>query len=336
MNKQKSTKLTIDVVIPVYNEELCIPMLVKRLEELSKQIENTRVEVIFVDDHSTDNSPVLLKEACRQNEGYRYLRLSRNSGSHIAILAGLEYTRGHCAIFLAADLQDPPELIPEMLKLWRAGNHVVWAAREHREGISWFEKISANAFYWLLNRFGQISLPPRGSDFALLDRTVIESLLRSASASPSVVGEITRLGFRQTQIPYTKAKRQFGRSKWKFGRKLHALIDAFVLFSYVPLRVMSYLGVASSLFGFIYALVVISLRLLAKAPIEGWASLMVVVLVLGGLQMIMLGVLGEYLWRTLEEARQRPRYFLEDTYGFEKSEVGEGSISSKFRNDRHD
>jgi glycosyltransferase involved in cell wall biosynthesis len=315
----------LSIVIPVFNEENGIPVLIDRISSLLRQVKDVRAEVIFVDDHSTDRSPALLKAACHQDERFCYLRLSRNGGSHVATLAGLEHSRGECAIFLAADLQDPPELIPQMLELWRKGNHIVWAAREQREGGAWSEELLSGAFYWLLNRFGKVRIPSRGLDFALLDRPVIDALLQSASASPSLGGEIATLGFRQAQVPYTKAKRQFGRSKWTLGRKLRAFADAFVVFTYTPLRAMSYLGVVCSLFGFLYALVVVILRLVAGTRIEGWASLMVVVLVVGGIQMIMLGVLGEYLWRTLEEARRRPHYFVEDAYGIERQ-----------RNENHD
>ena len=336
METGKSTQSILDVIVPIYNEELNIPILLDRLKVLEQQIRPEKMKVIFVDDHSTDSSPSLLKTACGGRKTYYYLRLSRKSGSHTAILAGLEHSRGDCAVFLAADLQDPPELIPQMLELWRKGNHIVWAIREHREGMSWSEKLLSNAFYQLMNRFTQVRMPPQGSDFALLDRAVIDALLQSTSTSPSLGGEIARLGFRQTQIPYTKVKRQFGRSKWNVGRKLRAFADAFVLFSYTPLRVMSYLGIMCSLIGFLYALVVIFFRLFVGAPIEGWASLMVVVLLLGGVQMIMLGVLGEYLWRTLEETRRRQRYFVEDAYGLETPRIRERNITQASQDDPHD
>jgi glycosyltransferase involved in cell wall biosynthesis len=332
MDIREPMQHVLDIIVPVYNEEQGIPALISRLKSLTQQVKEVcRVEVIFVDDHSTDGSPALLRAACGQNERFCYLRLSRNSGSHIAVLAGLENSKGDCAVFLAADLQDPPELIPQMLELWRMGNRIVWAVRAHREGLSWVEKFLARTFYRLLNRFGQVKLPPQGSDFALLDRIVIDALLQSASASPSLGGEIATLGFLQAQVPYIKAKRQFGRSKWTLGRKLRAFADAFVVFSYTPLRAMSYLGMVCSLFGFLYALVVVFLRLFAGARIEGWASLMVVVLVVGGIQMIMLGVLGEYLWRTLEEARRKPHYFLEDTYGMEKQRSENHNISKSIQ-----
>ena len=317
----------LSIVLPVYNEESGIPALLGRLEKLLQNNKDVKAEIIFVDDHSTDDSPALLKAACEKSENYRYLRLARNSGSHVAILAALQHARGDCAIFLAADLQDPPELIPRMLEAWRMGSHVVWAVREHREGIPWFQQFLAGMFYRLLNRAGKDQWPPQGSDFALMDRKVVDALLQSVGTNPSLGVEIARLGFRQTRVPYTKEKRHAGHSKWNLERRLKAFADAFVSFSFKPLRAMSYLGMVCSLLGFLYALVIIILRLVADTPVMGWASLMVVVLVLGGIQMTMLGVIGEYLWRTLEESRRRPRYFLEDSYGLDMSEDAKRGIS---------
>lgn len=306
---------TISVIIPVFNEEDGIPALLERLQALVASLGSTTAEVLFVDDHSSDGSSGLLKAFCAGYPGFSYLRLARNSGSHIAILAGLAHARGGCAVFLAADLQDPPELIPQMLELWRAGQQIVWAVRARREGISWFARLLSNTFYYLLNVLGEVSVPPTGADFALLDRKVVDALLASAGTNPSLIGEIARLGFLQAQIPYTKEARAFGHSKWKLKHKLKAFADAFVSFSYAPLRAMSYLGFLSSFVGLGYAAVIIVLRLTARVAIAGWASLMVVVLLLGGVQMIMLGILGEYLWRTLDAARRRPNYFVEDSAG---------------------
>ncbi len=303
----------LSIVIPVFNEEAALPALIDRLRELMDQLAPLEIEVVLMDDHSTDRTPEMLREVSRRDPAFRYARLAKNSGSHVAILAGLREARGQSAVFLAADLQDPPELIPRMLELWRGGNHVVWAVRGEREGVSRVDIFLSNAFYRLLNLMGEVQLPPRGSDFALLDRRVIEALLKSTGSHPSVVGEIARLGFSQAQIEYTKQRRVAGTTKWTLGRKLKAFADAFVLFSYAPLRIMSYVGIACSLSGFVYALAIIILRLRNSTPVQGWSSLMVVVLVLGGVQMMMLGVLGEYLWRTFEAARQRPVYFLEES-----------------------
>lgn len=304
-----SPELTL--VIPVFNEEAGVAALVDRLRAW---LQSARVpaEVIFVDDHSTDATSRLLKQACSEYPGFRYLRLARNSGSHVAILAGLEHSRGNCAAFLAADLQDPPELLSDMLARWREGARVVWAVRHRRDGISWFERLFSRMFYRLINALGDVALPPEGSDFALLDRTVVKALLDSVGAHPSLGGDIARLGFSQVEIGYAKQSRFAGRSKWTAGKRLKAFADAIVLFSYRPLRAMSYLGLIFSLVGFLYAMVVVGIRLVTTHPIEGWTSLMVVVLVLGGVQMTMLGILGEYLWRTLEEARRRPLFVIED------------------------
>ena len=310
---RNASQPTLSIVIPVYNEEAVLPVLIGRLRGFVERLAPLDVEIILIDDHSSDRSHDLLKEICRSDERFRYARLAKNSGSHVAILAGLTQARGGCAVFLAADLQDPPELISQMLDLWRSGHHVVWAVREEREGVSKIDLFLSNLFYRLLNFLGEVNLPPRGSDFALLDRKAVRALLQSAGSNPSIAGEIARLGFSSSQISYTKEKRAAGSSKWTLKKKLAAFADAFVSFSYAPLRVMSYLGMLCSLLGFSYALLVAVLRLMTRTPVQGWSSLIVVVLVLGGVQMMMLGILGEYLWRTLEAARQRPVYFLEDS-----------------------
>ncbi len=315
---------TLSIVIPVFNEGENLPALFERLDRVLEGLRGVPAEVVFVDDHSTDPSPALLREACRHDPRLRYLRLSSNSGSHVAILAGLEHASGECAVFMASDLQDPPELIPKMLDLWRQGNHIVWAVREERQGVPWHSRLFAHAFYRLFNRLAHVTLPPQGSDFALVDRALIGALRRSASATLFLMGEIARLGFRQAQLPYTKESRRFGRSKWSLGRKLRTFADAFVAFSYFPLRVMSYVGILCSLAGFLAAVVFVFQWLFAPAgalirgQYAGWTSTIVVVLVLGGIQMTMLGVLGEYLWRTLEEARRRPPYFVEDAAGLDE------------------
>ena len=320
----------LSIVIPVFNEEAVIPALVERLRAFMERLTPLETEIILVDDHSQDRSPELLKQVCANDPRFRYARLARNGGSHVAVLAGLAQARGECAVFLAADLQDPPELILRMLDLWRAGHHVVWAVREAREGVSKFDVFLANTFYRLLNLLGEVHLPPRGSDFALLDRRALNALLQSAGSDPSIGGEIARLGFSSAQIRYTKEKRAAGGSKWTLKRKLEAFADAFVSFSYAPLRAMSYLGILFSLLGFAYAVVVIVFRLTTRTPVQGWSSLIVVVLVMGGVQMMMLGILGEYLWRTLEAARHRPTYFLEETSETETADNQAAKVERRF------
>lgn len=302
----------LSLIIPIYNEADNLPELARRLNEVIASL-GTACEVVLVDDHSTDATPALLRDLCAEQAHFHYVRLSRNSGSHIAILAGMEHARGRAVVFLAADLQDPPELLPQLLAHWREGYQTVWAVRRRRAGIPLSERFFSRLTYWLINLFGEVKLPPSGSDFALLDRQVVDALLRSVGANPSLGLEIARLGFHQGSVAYDKAPRFAGKSKWNLNRKLKAFVDAIITTSYVPLRLMSYVGILASLAGFAYAILVIILRLVAQNPIEGWSTLMVVVLVFGGLQMIMLGILGEYLWRTLEQARQRPLYIIESS-----------------------
>lgn len=303
----------LSIVIPAFNEEESLPHLVHRLDALVNDLAKLyAVEIWIVDDHSTDGTAQQLRRICEEKTAYHFVRLAANSGSHVAILAGLQHTSGDCVAVLAADLQDPPELLPKMLAQWEAGQHVVWAVRDEREGISRMEKATSNLFYALLNQFSEVKLPPTGADFSLLDRRVVDALLQSVGPNPSLGLEIARLGFKQVEIPYTKAAREYGQSKWNLRSKLKAFVDAFVTTSYMPLRLMSYTGIVASTLGFLYAILIIFFRLFNIVRVDGWATLMVIVLVFGGVQMVMLGVIGEYLWRTLEQARRRPLFFVEE------------------------
>lgn len=309
----------ISLIIPVYNESEGLPDLFARLDRLQRSLaERIQVEIILVDDHSADASGLLIKEACMQRTNYKYLRLSRNSGSHIAIISGLSKASGDCMVFLAADLQDPPELIVQLLDKWKEGNDVVWAVRKSIEGIPMSTSLFSKLFYWLMNAASSVKLPPTGADFALLDKKVCHALIQSAGSNPSLGSLIAWLGYRQTEIEYTKEARKHGRSKWTLTKKLNAFMDAFVGFSFVPMRLMMYFGFAMALLGFLYATFIIVMKLIVGKAIMGWASIMVAVLILGGAQMIMLGVLGEYLWRNLEESRKRPLFLFEDSQGFEE------------------
>lgn len=306
----------LSIVIPAYNEAEMIPALLIRIHEILETLEDVSVEVIFVDDHSTDETPVLLRQACADEPRFRWLRLSANRGSHIAIFAGLEYASGDCAVFLAADLQDPPELIKELLLKWREGYRVVWAVRERRDNISFVNEALANTFYYLLNRFGSVQLAAKGSDFVLFDRIVLDAILQSTGSRFFLMAEISNAGFEQTEVPYVKVARERGVSKWNLRMKIAASFDAFCSFSYVPLRISSACGIFSSCLGLAYATLVFFRRVFIDIPVEGWSSLMVAVLLVGGAQMIMLGIMGEYMIRVYEETRSRPKYYLEDSAGF--------------------
>jgi dolichol-phosphate mannosyltransferase len=268
-------------------------------------------EIILIDDHSEDNSPTVAREWVVEDPNVHYLRLSRNCGSHAAYSAGLAKCTGDCAVLLAADLQDPPETIPLLLDKWKSGYDVVWAARAGREGESWFTRAFARAYYWLMRRLALKDMPPSGADFLLMDQRVVNAYNAVPEKNTSFLAMILWLGFRQTTIGYVKQARHSGKSKWSLAKKLKLFIDSVVSFSYAPIRLMSLVGVCVSVLGFLYAVFIV-INAMNGHPIQGWSSLMVVVLLLGGFQLLMLGVLGEYLWRAFDESRGRPRYVIEE------------------------
>jgi dolichol-phosphate mannosyltransferase len=301
--------MLISIIIPLYNEAENLSLLKDRLQDLC--FDDLEKQILFIDDHSSDKTTELLEEICSQTESFNFIRLSKNSGSHIAILAGMQYCKGDAVVFMAGDMQDPPELISDMISKWKDGNDVVWAVRENIEGISVFSKFFSRLFYFLMNSFASVNFPPSGADFALMDKKVVTSVLQSAGSNPSLGGLIASVGFKQTEITYVKHARAFGKSKWTLNKKLQAFVDAFVAFSFAPMRIMIYTGLIISIIGFLYAIIIIILRLFFIKQIDGWSSIMVAVLFIGGIQMLMIGTLGEYLWRNLEESRKKPLCFIE-------------------------
>jgi dolichol-phosphate mannosyltransferase len=300
----------ISILTAFFNEETNLGLFKERVLAALKPLGGD-YEVVLIDDHSTDGSPRQAREWVAEGPNVRYVRLSRNCGSHAAYSAGLARCTGDCAVLLAADLQDPPEMIPELLARWREGHDVVWATRTARAAESWRTRLFAGLYYRLMRRFALPEMPAGGADFLLLDRKVIDAYNAVPEKNTSFLAMILWLGFRQTSVGYVKQARHSGRSKWSLSRKVKLLIDSLVSFSYAPIRLASLTGVCVSLLGFLYALVVV-VNALRGRPAEGWSSLMVVLLLVSGLQLLMLGVLGEYLWRAFDEARGRPRYVIEE------------------------
>jgi dolichol-phosphate mannosyltransferase len=272
-------------------------------------------EWIVVDDHSRDGTFDVLFELAGRDAHVKALRLSRNFGSHAAITCGIRQAAGNCCIVLAADLQDPPEIIPELVTAWHSGGQIVWAVRRNREGEKRDTILLARAYYWLMRRMvGIESLPASGADFFLLDRRVMDAFCRFGERNVSILALLSWMGFRQNFIEYDKQARLYGASGWTLGKKIKLALDSITSFSYLPIRAMSMVGIVTALLGFFYAGFVL-FNALVGHPIEGWSSIMLVVLIIGGFQMLMLGVLGEYLWRTLEESKERPSYLVEATVG---------------------
>lgn len=306
-----STKL-LSVITPAYNEADNLPLLYERLTKVLSLID-INWEWIIVDDHSTDGTFSVIEEISQHNNQVHGIRFARNFGSHTAITCGFHRAKGDCAVVMAADLQDPPETLSALLAEWQEGVQVVWAVRRRREG----EKVSkigfARLYYWLMRHLvGMKDLPSTGADFFLIDRQVIKALREFRESHVSILALITWMGFHQSYITYDKQARVHGSSGWNLNKKFKLVWDSITSFSYFPIRFMSYLGLVVAFLGFLYAGFVVILALIGQPP-QGWSSLMVVVLVIGGMQMLMMGILGEYLWRALDESRHRPRYLVERT-----------------------
>jgi dolichol-phosphate mannosyltransferase len=303
----------VSVVVPVYHNAGSLEDLFARLAAVAGGLPGDRFEFLFVDDGSRDASLEVLRALAGRDPRVRVIKLSRNFGSQSAILAGLTQARGDCMVALAADLQDPPELIPQLVARWREGRKVVLAARRSRADPL-VSRLLADAFYRLFRRFALPTMPRRGFDFFLLDRSVRDLIAGIQENNAYLMGLILWLGFDPAVIEYDRGARppRYGPSMWGLGRRVKHFIDSFIAFSYFPLRAASVLGVVVAVLGVIYALLVVALRVIHGFPVEGWASLMVAVLLLSGVQMLMIGVLGEYLWRNLEETRRRPRFIVDE------------------------
>ncbi len=302
--------MIISIIFPTYNEEGNLALLYEKVKAVTAQIKGYDFELVFIDDNSSDNTPQILNSLRQKDNKVRIVRFARNCGSHAAISCGLNYCHGEAAIVMAADLQDPPQLIGQLLEEWKKGSKIVWGARKERKGESFLTKTSANIYYRMMNWLTTVKVPPRGADVFLVDKIVIDAFRQVVEKHSSVFMTIAWLGFKQGTIYYNKEARFSGKSKWSLSKKIKLTIDSLLSFSDIPIRYMSVLGFLFALLGFIYAIYIFWLYV-NGSPIQGWSSLMVAILVIGGIQMITLGVLGEYLWRTYDESRRRPRYVIE-------------------------
>jgi len=300
----------ISVVVPVYYNEQSLPLLLERLARVAAQHPADEFEFIFVDDDSGDNSFAVLQTLATQDARVRVLRLSRNFGSNPAILAGLAYARGECAAFIAADLQDPPETLTEMIAAWKNAAAVVLAVRRDRSGDPWLTRVFADGFNWLFKKLVFHDFSPQGIGFFLIDRKVVDVLVQCSEKNSHIMALILWTGFRRAVVQYDRAERAHGKSRWTLNKKVKYFIDAFAAFSYLPLRVSSALGIIFSVVGTIYALIVLAERLMGNIPVPGFTALMIVVLLTSGVQLLILGILGEYLWRNLDATRRRPPFIV--------------------------
>lgn len=309
-------KQELSVVVPVFNEEENIPELYRRLRAVLPQVVQ-EWEILFVDDGSRDRSWELIRTLAAQDPRVRGLRFSRNFGHQMAFAAGLDHARGQAVVIMDADLQDPPELIPELVAKHREGYEVVYAVRVARHGETAFKKLTAKLFYRLLARITAVQIPLDTGDFRLMGPRAVEAFRRLPERHRFTRGLVAWLGFPQTGVPYERAPRHAGTTKYPLRKMLRFALDAITSFSHLPLQLATWLGFVVSAFAFFYILVVLALKL-AGISWPGYTSLMAAILFLGGVQLLMVGLLGEYVGRIYDEVKHRPLYLVAEKVGEER------------------
>ena len=315
--EQPATRRTgglLSVVVPVYYNGLNLPTTVPQLLALEDRMDGTALELVFVDDGSGDDSlEVLLRFQRAHPDRVRVVKLTRNFGSMAAIQAGLTVARGDCVGMISADLQDPPELFLQMLDHWRRGVKAVFAVRVGREEpLS--QRFFSGAYYALIRKFALAGYPSGGFDFFLIDRQVVADVSAIREKNTNLMSLIFWLGYQPVMIPYNRRVREVGASRWTLSKKIKLFIDSFVAFSYVPIRFLSAIGLIVATTAFMYGTFVFFAWLVNGIPVRGFAPILIVLAFTAGIQMTMLGVLGEYLWRTLDETRRRPGYVIDDVF----------------------
>ncbi|TGL64509.1 glycosyltransferase family 2 protein [Leptospira sarikeiensis] len=315
----------LSLVIPVYNEEKTIPELVKRLHVLLQILKEKHgfgkedSEILFVNDGSRDNTFEVLKKICETQPGFFLLNLSRNYGHQLAITAGIDTARGETVAVMDGDLQDPPEFVADLYGKMSEGYDVVYARRKKREGESFFKLITAHVFYRILKNITKFEIPIDTGDFRIMSRRVTNVLVSMKEQHRYIRGLIAWIGFKQTGLEYDRDERFDGETKFSVSKMLKFALDGITSFSSAPLKFSSYLGFTSAFFGAIYTIYILYLKLFTDSTIQGWTSVMIIMLVLGGIQLIALGMIGEYLSRVHDQSKNRPLYVIEKIYSVRRN-----------------
>ena len=314
-------KPIISIVIPVYNEEEVLPELYLRVSQTMDQ-QDEPWELILINDGSIDRSAEVIQDLNERDPRVKGLSFSRNFGFQEAVTAGLAHSLGEAVVLADADLQDPPEVIPEMVAKWRKGYDVVYGVRTHREGETWFKKLTAKVFYRIIYRITSVDIPLDTGDFRLMDRRVVNAVLRMPERNRFLRGMVPWVGFKQIGVPYQRQARYAGESKFTSVRQMLPLaLNAITSFSYFPLQMATYLGFISAAISLIAIAIVVALRLFGQhQELTGQATTLVAVLFLGGVQLISLGIIGEYLGRIYDEVKGRPLYLVDQKWGFDSDE----------------
>ncbi len=316
MTEQAKERPRISIVAPAYNEEEVLPEFYRRVREVMDALGESW-ELILVNDGSQDNTLAVMRELHAKDPRVKVISFSRNFGHQLAITAGLDYAQGDAVVIIDADLQDPPEVIAELVEKWREGYDVVYAVRKERHGESWFKEWTAKLFYRLIYRITDVDIPKDTGDFRLMDRKVVNVLRTMRERSRFMRGLSVWVGFKQTGVFYVREPRFAGETKYPLRKMLKFALDAITSFSYVPLQLATYFGFAIAFISLVAMIVAVYLRLSTGRALLGQATTLVAVLFLGGIQLIFLGIIGEYLGRIYDEVKARPLYIVAETIGFD-------------------
>ncbi|MEI7689558.1 MAG: glycosyltransferase family 2 protein [Candidatus Saccharibacteria bacterium] len=302
----------ISILIPAYNEQEVLAPLYDRISKLADGIKNYDFEFLFVNDGSRDNTLNIIKDYAKSDHRVSFVNLSRNFGKEVAMCAGFDHVTGDATVIIDSDLQDPPELIPEMIKYWEEGYDDVYAKRVSRDGESWLKKATSALFYRILQKTTHIPIQIDTGDFRLLDKRCIEALRQIRESQRYTKGMYSWIGFKKKEITYSRDPRAAGTGKWNYLKLFNFAIDGITSFTIAPLRISTILGVLVSIIAFIFIIILVVKTLMFGDPVAGYPSLMAVVLFLGGVQLLSLGVIGEYIGRIFNETKERPLYLIEE------------------------
>lgn len=315
-------KPTLSIVVPMYNEEENIDVFYNRMTQVMEETGES-YEIVCVNDGSQDKTLPSLLFLHEQDSRIKVVDLSRNFGKETALTAGIDFAEGEAVIPIDADLQDPPEVIPQLLAKWREGFDVVYATRMEREGETWFKKKTAHSFYRVIDKMTQINIPKDTGDFRLMSRPVVDALKTLREQNRFMKGLFSWVGFKSTQILYRREPRYAGTTKWNYRKLWKLALEGITSFTYFPLQIATYTGLVIAACAFLYGLYRIIDTLINGTPVPGYPSLMVAILFLGGLQLLFMGIIGEYIGRIYMESKQRPLYFVQQAVGFSRETLTE-------------
>lgn len=305
----------ISIIIPAYNEEESLPFLYERLNKLMNEINNYEFEVLFVNDGSKDKTIELIKEMRNKDERICYVDFSRNFGKEIAMLAGLDYAKGDAVIFMDADLQDPPELIPELIKYWEEGYDDVYARRKSREGETWLKKFTSKMYYKVLQSLTRVPIQKDTGDFRLLDRRCVNALKKLRESQRCSKSMFSWIGYNKKEVLYDRDPRIAGKTKWNYRKLIDLAIDGITSFTTSPLRVSTYLAIPTFILLGVYFIYVIVKCIALKVVIQAYQAIILLILFFSGIQIMLFGIVGEYLGRIFNETKNRPLYFVNEYNG---------------------